>query len=121
MAVFLEGRQVILEADLELSSLPPAGDQGRIGGDTVDPGAQSSPAIKAIDPGREGQEDVLHDFLGIGLGARDGTGHPVDARGMAGHERFQRRHVALAQALDQDGLGVGVHARASRGLGRPAP
>jgi len=85
VAIFLKGREVLLEADFKLGPLAPPLEEGGVGCHAVDPGAQGRSALEAVDFAREGKEDILHHFFGIGIGAGDAAGDPVDARGVALH------------------------------------
>jgi hypothetical protein len=115
MPVLPEGRQVVLEMDLELGPLAPPLDQGGVGGDPVQPGAERRAALERADLAKEAHEDVLHDLFRIPLAPGDPESQPVEAGRMALHQRLQRRHVPAAETLDQ------VDLRSRCRLDHPAP
>src|SRR6266545_387659 len=108
MAVGEEGRQAILQADLQLAALAPALDERGIGRDPIEPGPESRPSLEGIDLPEKGQERVLHDLFGLRVVARDPEGHTVEAGAVALHQRFERRVVPRPQARDQRDVGGGL-------------
>ena len=70
-AIGEEGRELGVDGDLAVGSLPAPFDQGRVGGDAVDPASQRGSAFECVDLAEDGQEDVLNRLLRVGFVAGD--------------------------------------------------
>src|SRR3989442_10467858 len=95
MAVGFECGRVPLDRPLDLAALTPPLVERRVGGDAVDPGRQGRAPLERVALLEDGHENVLHDFLGVGVIARDSV-----------REAEHAARVLLHQLLERpDGLG----------------
>src|SRR6266542_2412320 len=108
MAVGEEGRQAVLQADLELDPLAPPLDQRGVGGDAIEPGPDGRAPLEHVDLPEQRQEGVLHDLFRFRVAARDPEGHTVDARAVALHQYLERQVILGAQTLDQRQIRDGI-------------
>ena len=81
---------MVLEEDFPVGPLASPLDQRGVRGDPIDPGAERRPALEAADLAEQGQEDVLDDFLGVGLVAGDAVGETVHPGSEALHQALER-------------------------------
>ena len=107
VTVLLEGRQVVLEAHLELVAFAATAQQGGVGRHPVEPGPQRGPLLERADLLEEGEEHVLHHLLGVRLASRDAERHPVDPGGVALHQHLQGAGVPAAKTGDELRFGRG--------------
>src|SRR5205085_11167241 len=80
--------------------------------DAIDPAAQRGATLEAGALVDDLYEDVLDDLLGVRRAARDTVREPINACGVAAHQRLEGFAIARCRTREQ-GAFVGAHARES--------
>jgi hypothetical protein len=102
--VVAEGRELVLQAHLQIQALAAPADQRRIGGHPVEPRAERGPLLECGDLLEKREKHVLYHFLGVRLAPGDPERHAVDPRRVPLHEDLQRAGVPPPQTCDQLGF-----------------
>ena len=74
--------------------------QGAVGRDAKEPRAERE-ALERSDGSPGGEERILYDVFGIGCGANDAQGVPIERSLLSSREVFERSRVADTRALDE--------------------
>src|SRR5207237_7836114 len=86
--------------------------EAEIGRDAIDPASQRGATLEAGALVDDLYEDVLDDLLGVRRAARDTVREPINACGVAAHQRLEGFAIARCRTREQDAF-VGAHARES--------